>query len=380
MSIASDWLKSFSFADSDVPPDVRTIVRFFYVTVAAGFFVTFNHQRFSPGTMTSLLWALASLALGAAIGFLFGIPKVLQPQSASASGTRDNEQNQARQYQQQVNTNLTEISDWLTKIIVGLGLINLKAIPVRLVGMADVLAKGLNPEDQARERAFALAIIIFFSIMGFLFGYLGTRLFLAGAFSRADTAAIVSGQAQLRVEVASLQNSQSLLGASLAPLTRWGGDGSTPSPVGVDQELLAMANDYMNISASDWGQRVRLKDEAAAKMGEYVIRQGISRDLLAEEAANIPNEGLILALATVINFDPQQGDFGRILKVADKATRKHVQYRVVVAVGRLFRFQLLGPADLQVVDGILTRYSQGADASLARLISSTRLSMKSPAQ
>jgi hypothetical protein len=139
-----------------------------------------------------------------------------------------------------------------------------------------------------------------------------------------------------------------------------------------------MADDYMNISADDWGERVRLKDEAAAKMADYVIKEGISRDLLAADAARIPSEGLILALATVIGFAPERGDAARILKVAEKATRKHVQYKVVVAIGRLFRSQLLLSADQKAVDEILTAYAQNADQSLARLISATRLAMKSP--
>jgi len=39
--------------------------------------------------------------------------------------------------------------------------------------------------------SFAGAFIVFFSVLGFLSGYLTTRLFLAGAFGRADRAQII---------------------------------------------------------------------------------------------------------------------------------------------------------------------------------------------
>ncbi|MEM9413169.1 MAG: hypothetical protein AAGA30_18820, partial [Planctomycetota bacterium] len=76
------------------------------------------------------LWAVSSFSIATVVGFLFGIPKVLQgedlPKTAVAGSVGD------RRYEQRVNTNLEQISDWLTKIIVGLGLVNLGAVPGRL--------------------------------------------------------------------------------------------------------------------------------------------------------------------------------------------------------------------------------------------------------
>lgn len=144
---------------------------------------------------TGLLWALACLVAGAAIGFLFGIPKVLQKDDTAPTKPADgssitesgvDRQEKADAYRQRVNTNLTEISDWLTKIIVGLGLVNLHKMPPHLGRLADILAGGLNPEAASKEKGFAVALIVCFAILGFLFGYLYTRLFLAGAFARAD--------------------------------------------------------------------------------------------------------------------------------------------------------------------------------------------------
>jgi hypothetical protein len=155
----------------------------------------------------ALMWAASCIISGASIGFLFGIPRVVQgatdEKSAkpknwtpveepgpSANSLSDGPRHRALSYRQEVNSNLIEISDWLTKIIVGLGLVNLRQIPDLLdkgaVTLARGLAKectGLMPYDQY---AFATALIVGFSALGFFMGYLYTRLFLAGAFSRAD--------------------------------------------------------------------------------------------------------------------------------------------------------------------------------------------------
>jgi hypothetical protein len=129
-----------------------------------------------------VLWSLACVSSGGAVGFLFGIPKILQSDSPAKPPL-----NAGNAYRQQVNTNLEQISDWLTKIIVGLGLIHLKSVPTYLHDVAAILALGIGSVEA--DIAFALALIPYFLTVGFLFGYLTTRLFLAGAFSRADQAA-----------------------------------------------------------------------------------------------------------------------------------------------------------------------------------------------
>jgi hypothetical protein len=128
--------------------------------------------------------AVACLAGGFLAGFLFGIPKVLQvdrtePQSSDSASAA---------YQQRVNTNLEEISDWLTKIIVGLGLYELKRVPVWVGELARVFTYSLQQPDQ--EQGVFAAAIVFFLICGFLLGFLITRLYLQGAFGRADLDAV----------------------------------------------------------------------------------------------------------------------------------------------------------------------------------------------
>jgi tetratricopeptide (TPR) repeat protein len=117
-----------------------------------------------------LLVAGAALLAGAMLGFLFGIPRTLQDTDAKAG--------------YQVNTNLEQISDWLTKIIVGVTLVELREIPALLLELNEYLAPALG--GGRRGEAFAGTVIPYFFIAGFFLGYLGTRLYLAGAIVEAD--------------------------------------------------------------------------------------------------------------------------------------------------------------------------------------------------
>jgi hypothetical protein len=80
-----------------------------------------------------------------------------------------------------VNTNLTDISDWLTKIIVGVGLVQLGKIKSQLKVAANFVAGGLasaRNANQASLASFALGIILYFSVLGFLSSYLLARVWL----------------------------------------------------------------------------------------------------------------------------------------------------------------------------------------------------------
>jgi hypothetical protein len=141
---------------------------------------------FSHGTMI----AVAFGSVGSLVGFLFGIPRTLQSSSSSAdatpgaAGQAADRNGQASAYLQTVNTNLEQISDWLTKILVGVGLTQLQRIPQKLIGLANYFQSGLGG-----NAPITLVIILNSMVFGFFAGYLLTRLFLAGAFSGADKAA-----------------------------------------------------------------------------------------------------------------------------------------------------------------------------------------------
>lgn len=143
---------------------------------------------------TALLWSGAWFAVGSFIGFIFGIPRSLSSDTARTdvpSRVPDQPTPEAalqaaaasRGPSTAVNTNLEQISDWLTKIIVGVSLVNSEQIGDIILRAARIMANSIGG-GPARE-SLALAILVYFSVLGVLGGYLLTRLFLQRAFDTA---------------------------------------------------------------------------------------------------------------------------------------------------------------------------------------------------
>ncbi|MBQ0957910.1 hypothetical protein KAK06_02960 [Ideonella sp. 4Y11] len=87
-----------------------------------------------------------------------------------------------------VNTNLEQISDWLTKIIVGVSLVEADTLLIKMQAAAAFMAKSMgNAEDSAPAESLALALLVYFLATGLLGSYLLTRLFLQEALNRAAT-------------------------------------------------------------------------------------------------------------------------------------------------------------------------------------------------
>ena len=178
---------------NDIAASLQTALVPVWLGLATIFIFCFNpvnnDQKSSLDTLgTSLAVGGASLLGGALLGFLFGVPRASRTADSSNSLTqgRDatlidtnlppNNQQNKRLYID--NTNIEEISDWLTKILVGIGLVQLKTLPSYLSKLEQLLQSAIG------NGVFGVAIVIHFSVCGFFLGYLSSRLFLPGAFSR----------------------------------------------------------------------------------------------------------------------------------------------------------------------------------------------------
>jgi hypothetical protein len=113
-------------------------------------------------------WAVANLIAGAAflggglVGFLFGIPRAIQS-PAVPTGTA----------KYRANTNLEQVSDWLTKIIVGVGLVQIGHIIPALTRFGESMKAPLG--GQASSAAFGLALTIANVLLGFFLFYFWSR-------------------------------------------------------------------------------------------------------------------------------------------------------------------------------------------------------------
>ncbi|UCD80398.1 MAG: hypothetical protein JSW26_02915 [Desulfobacterales bacterium] len=135
-----------------------------------------------------LLVSGVAFLIGVLLGFLFAIPRSLQRATPGESGEAQGGSNGETQPRYKPNTNLEDISDWLTKILVGVGLTQISVLPKKLNAAAAYLAGGLGGYDSSQ--GFVLLILLYFLVSGFLLSYLWTRIFLPGQLTRAEFDAI----------------------------------------------------------------------------------------------------------------------------------------------------------------------------------------------
>jgi len=103
------------------------------------------------------------------MGTLFGMPKRINDKESDYS----------------LNNSLVEISDWLTKIIVGLGLVNLKQIPDYLLSLGEYVRASSKYEGQLLN-IYSIGIVIYFCFLGLYIGYNYMRLVLSNKYKYAD--------------------------------------------------------------------------------------------------------------------------------------------------------------------------------------------------
>ncbi|MEV6978213.1 hypothetical protein [Kitasatospora sp. NPDC093806] len=136
-----------------------------------------------------LMAACAAMVVGGALGFLFGVPRVRSGSGGSGgsgSGSGGGSGSGETHGSYAPNTNLEQVSDWLTKVLLGVGLTQLGSIGERLDRLGTALAPALG--GGAGAAPFAAALVLYFLLLGFLAGWLLTRLALPRVLSDADQA------------------------------------------------------------------------------------------------------------------------------------------------------------------------------------------------
>lgn len=108
---------------------------------------------------------LASFSVGALIGFIFGIPRTLQDNKTEGIVS---------------NSNLEQLSDWLTKIIVGVGLVESKEVFSIVSALAEKLSSGFY--NSSVGYTIVACTLIFYFFGGFFISYLWSRILLERIF------------------------------------------------------------------------------------------------------------------------------------------------------------------------------------------------------
>ncbi|XVU30145.1 hypothetical protein ACQPZJ_24565 [Actinoplanes sp. CA-054009] len=137
-----------------------------------------DRSRFFLVAGVGSMVAAAAFTVGGLVGFLFGIPRAGAAEEPAASELTP------RRIGYRVNTNLEQISDWLTKILVGVGLIQLSQI----IEAGRRLAIGVAAAMGGGEGAIGVAsgLLAYFLGNGFLGGYYLTRTTITTVFAVSD--------------------------------------------------------------------------------------------------------------------------------------------------------------------------------------------------
>jgi hypothetical protein len=123
--------------------------------------------------VAAFLLFVAAAAVGSAFGFLFGLPRArLTDQLTTADTTHHESRTPSSHYL--ANSNLIKVSDWLTTIVIGLGLVNLGGAVPALRALATALQAPLGGAPYAG--AIGISTLIGGCIGGFVLVYVYTSI------------------------------------------------------------------------------------------------------------------------------------------------------------------------------------------------------------
>jgi len=135
-----------------------------------------------------LLIVFTAAAVGAVLGFLFAIPRILStdPKIESPAGAGTNPVTGKRRLAS--NTNLDRVSDWLTTMIVGVGLSQITQVNSSLIEFRNFIAMTVKPCEAGACALPGISpmLLIFGLVGGFISFYLFTRLKLSKPFQEVE--------------------------------------------------------------------------------------------------------------------------------------------------------------------------------------------------
>jgi hypothetical protein len=143
---------------------------------------------------------LTAASVGAAFGFLFALPRIVSRSDATLTAGTNNgvsapDQNATQVFSKRYlgsNTNLEKVSDWLTTMIVGVGLTQLSSINRALYSFRLFIRDTARVfQDAHGGNAGTLPsvgpmILVFGAVVGFLFAYLYTRIIISSLLDEVE--------------------------------------------------------------------------------------------------------------------------------------------------------------------------------------------------
>ncbi|MEE7459686.1 hypothetical protein MPAR168_22710 [Methylorubrum populi] len=260
---------------------------------------------------------VASCLAGALAGFLFGIPRLLaqgDPAGASPASEPGSAGSRTQVRPLVGNSNLEEISDWITKILVGLGLVHASEAVSTVRGLAAYVAtSGLrgSPASDLLVMGVGLSGLL----IGFLYFYLQTRTRITLMFFATEDAqdAIVVPKADIDAANEAPIVDEEFRRAAMAALSaRIGLPAATAPSLPADATLLGVNFD-----------RLRTSEEFAAWGAAQARARNFEAAETALERANALDPTSSLVLRRLAEVRALRGDIRRAVEnlreAADKA-------------------------------------------------------------
>ncbi len=225
------------------------------------------------------LLGVAAFSVGGLIGFLFGLPRVPSLEGREPRDTKKAEDageadvgpdKPGVRSPYQPSTNLEQIADWLTKILIGVGLVEFREVAELLSDTGKLVSEGLVPAPPGAG-ILTQAVLVAFAVLGFLLSFLWTRLYYGGIQTRVDWEVSRIGSELKEVKREVKQNRKVQLQNAPAPEK-----GRTP---------LSSAKDDSASPEGSWPEDVRKKVERF-RLAEVSWYSNPTREIFG----NVPSE------------------------------------------------------------------------------------------
>lgn len=295
-------------------------------------------QRFAA-MLLALSIAGAAAAVGAATGFLFGLPRTLTSgevrtaaAQVSAAATDQALDPAAPSAKLGTNTNLEQISDWLTKIIVGVGLTKLDQLPDLIEGFGDKVA----PFFGVGGKVFGIGGGLYFLILGFFIGYVLTRTKLTWLFAgSAGEVDLIAGQYRDPAITKAVKTANSTaLDARTTPLTS--ADAASPNRAGPEApaEVREAGATLLSQPLGSFNTNDEIAARAAAEAGAGRMLDAAS--LYRQIVRDNPRSAHLVDYATVLALSGDKAKADDVVATIKTVTpEREAEARTRVLVGLL---------------------------------------------
>jgi len=362
-------LKEKSASDADGQRRLSSLVLVLLAALAVGVLAMGVYAiQVSTGEWSvfasALMIAGASAAAGGLIGLLFGVPRTVARDTPPPPALGQTVSTPTPLAGIGANTNLEQISDWLTKIIVGVGLVQLGTIKSGAAKLFGNLAPALGGGDAGA--AFAGAIVIYFSVFGFFSGWLFARLRLGVAMSNADALISLAKRAEQAGDKATAEAVRGALASSVGGLA-----GGTGGPSG-EEALKALATEYeqLRATAPSGPSRTAQMDDLASRARELAATASFTQEDVHRTFESGTEGRRVMALA-LMQGDASLADFDIVLNAVTDSRSAFEQY-VALGVANLM-VASLNPAQRthlsEALESDSVRQKMAEDASRSRIAS-----------